>query len=649
MSRDLGRLVAELKRRKVFRVAVVYGVVAFVIAQAADIAFPALQLPPWTVTLVVALAILGFPVALVLAWAFEITPEGVARTATARPGAAGGSPETVPWNGQRIAAVGGVVVLAAAAGAFVLFGGSLQRAPAPPVEIEASIAVLPFDDLSPDQDHGWFSAGITEDIQTHLARIGDVKVSGRTSVIRYADAGLSAREIGEALGVATILEGSVRRSDDRVRITAKLVHAATDGQLWAETFDRELSDIFQIQGEIAQEIAAALQTRFSPEQRAQLEAAPTGNLRAYDHFLRAREHALRLTRHDLDSAVVLYRQALELDPGYAQAHAGLSFAFLALEGYHGAGVHWLDSAEVAARRTIELDPAGADGYAALAGHQWNTGRLAEAIETYGRALSIRPNDPHTLWGLAFAQWLRGRLDEALRLSKRAVELDPATPPFTVKLGRSYAALGDLEAAERWYHRTLELQPDFPWGHQDLLTLYLAMGDRERAAERLRETEALLPGSPEAMYGAARLALLDLDYRTARARYDRLLEEHPGWHVPPFAEIGFVYLQLGAEAQAQEMWRRGMLHAEAALRRGSDNDAWMQWTLARISALTGDHQEALRWLQDAYDGGWRGQPMLDIAGDPLLETLQDDPGFEAIRVRILDEVAEMRARVRREGW
>jgi TolB-like protein/Flp pilus assembly protein TadD len=681
------RLHGELKRRRVFRVAVVYGAVAFVVAQAADIAFPALQLPAWTVTLVVVLAILGFPLALVLAWAFEITPEGVVRTTVADAGGTG--PGSAPWTSERIAAVGGVLVLALAGGAFMVFAGPLQRAGgdggegggapgaaatagtagaagaagaegaagaagaagtagvgagipalAAASRLDHSVAVLPFEDLSPGGDHGWFSDGMTEDIQTQLSRIANLKVIGRTSVMRYKGTAKTAREIGEELAVATILEGSVRRMGDRVRVTAKLVHAATDEQMWAESFDRELTptDIFRIQSEIARQIAAALETRFSPEQRARLALAPTTSLGAYDLSLRGRHHAHRLTRDDLDRAIALYREALALDPGFARAYAELAFAFAAMDGYHGAGRQWLDSAEVAGRRAIELDPAAADGYAALALAQWNAGRVREGIATYGQALAIRPNDPMALWGLSFAHWLLGDMEGALGLARRSVELDPASPHLVTMLGRCLLSTGQLEAGERMLRYALELQPDFPWAHQDLVWFYAWTGRVEEAEEQWRIASELFPGSPQILNGGAVLAVLQGDDLTAVGLADRIVSRTPDWgEGTPLVLAGFAYHRMGAQARARQLWRQGAYRAAESLRRSNSNDHWARLNLARVDALNNDPDAAINWLRSAYDEGWRGYPMVDIGADPMLASLHGDPRFEAIRAAMLEVV------------
>jgi adenylate cyclase len=639
-------LAAELRRRKVFRVAVVYAAVAFVIFQVADIAFPALHLPDWTLTFVVAISVLGFPVALVLAWAFEITPDGVVRTApelergeTVREPAERASPL---GSAQRVAAAGGALVLALAGGAFVLFGSrGVDAEGAVPAR---SIAVLPFVDLSPEGDHGWFSDGITEDIQIHLSGIGDLMVIGRTSVMRYKGGDLSARRIGEELGVATLLEGSVRRIGNRVIVVTTLINAATEEQLWAERYDQELTDIFDIQSEIARQIVATLQARLSREQDDRLARAPTASVLAYDHYLRGREENRRLTRDALERSIAHYRQAIDLDPGFAPAWSGLAESFAAMEGYHGAGEQWLDSTLVAARRAIALDPGLADGHAALALAMWNSGRVAESIPVYRRALALRPNDAGSYWGLSFAHLILGALDEAVRMSQRAVELDPAHPGYASMLGRAWLALGEMAEAERWLYRALEIQADFPWAHQELLYLYLFHGDEAQVEARLQETRALAPHGREYTMGAILLEVVRGDFVAARALFDQarggLDLGHTGFGVLAPA---LVLYRTGDPEGAEAYLGRIEASSRAAIERGGD-DHWHRRVLGQIAGIRGDREEAIRWLESAYDVGWRGFPFKDIQRDPFVAELHDDPRFQALRGRILDDIERMRSRV-----
>lgn len=659
-------LLHELKRRKVVRVAVVYAGVSFVLAQVADIAFPALHLPAWTVTFVIVLILVGFPVALVLAWAFEITPEGVVRTDSpmlndrkevADPGQGEVSAAhrlRKGWTLRRTGVVGGVAVVALAGGSYVLFGDLSTRAETPGGSVEArslerSIAVLPFADLSPGQDHEWFSDGITEDILIHLSHMRNLKVIGRTSVMRYKGREVGARQIGLELGVAVILEGSVRRAGDRVRISAQLIRAATDEQLWADSFDRDLTDIFEIQSEIARNIAQTLDAQLSPAEDLRLARTPTANLEAYDHYLKGREHNQRLTRPDLMEAMESFRLAIALDPEFAQAYGGIGFAFAAMYGYHHDGSHWVDSAFVAARKAIALDPEGADGHSVLALAQWNSGQLGEAVETYDRALALRPGDAESFWGLAFTRWLQGDLVEALRMAQRSTDLDPGHPGHATLRGRIHASLGDLDGAERWYRHALSLQADFPWAHQDLLWVLIGHGEDGKAEEHLRTIPDLPAVAREFHQGTILLALQRGDYRAAANRYDEAKEWIDGG-ILRASDMGFVFVRLGEEERAREFLHQATSLAVGAepLRPDDHQVSVAAESLGRAAVAAGDLEEALTWLAMAQKAGWLGFPWVDIARDPVLESLRGDARFQRIRNAILEDVARMRSQAEAEG-
>jgi len=650
LARRLVAFFHELKRRKVFRVGVVYAGVSFILAQVADIAFPALHLPDWTLTLVIVLILLGFPVALILAWAFEITPEGVVRTEdSARQGGEESPARRIsPWVGI----VGGVGVVALAGGSLFLLASQATRDPAQPGSahgIERSIAVLPFADLSPGQDQEWFSDGITEDILIHLAHMGDLKVIGRTSVMRYKGRDVGARQIGVELGVAVIVEGSVRRAGDRVRVSARLISAATDQQLWADSFDRDLTDIFEIQSEIARSIAQTLHARLSPADDRRLARAPTESLEAYDHYLRGREHNQRLTRQDLLLAMDFFRQAMVLDPAFAQPYAGIAFSFGAMHGYHHDGSHWADSAFAAARKAVELDPDGADGYSVLALAQWNIGQLGEAVETYDRALALRPGDAESFWGLAFTRWLQSDLVEALRMAQRSTELDPGHPGHATLRGRIHASLGDLNGAERWYRHALSLQADFPWAHQDLLWVLIGHGEDGKAEEHLRTIPDLPALAREYHQGTILLAMHRGEYRAAADQYDEA-KEWLGGGILRASDMGFVFARLGEAERAREFLNQATSLAEGAepLRPDDHQFSVAAESLARAAAAAGDLEEALTWLGMAQKAGWLGFPWVDIGRDPVLEDLRGDPRFQWIRDAILQDVARMQRLAEAEG-
>src|SRR5947207_5074678 len=301
----------EVKRRKVYRVAAAYIIAAGGVIQLASAAFPAWELPNWALRLVISLLLLGFPIALMLAWAYDLTPQGVRATPT----------PAVPVSHRRrniIMLVATGVIISAAAGFFLLPRVSAHK-------VDKSIAVLPFENFSDDKDNAYFGDGIQDDLLTNLAKIRDLKVISRTSVMPYRGKASNLREIGKALGVGTILEGSVRRIGNRVRVNVQLINAENDEHIWAEDYDRELTDVFAIQTDLAQKIASELQAKLSPGEKTQMQRKPTENGEAYLAFVQA--HNLSCAVEDLGKlkqSEQLYERAIELDPNFALAIARYS-------------------------------------------------------------------------------------------------------------------------------------------------------------------------------------------------------------------------------------------------------------------------------------------------------------------------------------
>src|SRR5437879_4049993 len=301
----------ELRRRKVYRVAAAYIIAAGFIIQIASAVFPAWELPNWTFRLLVTLLLIGFPIALILAWAFDVTPEGIRATKAT-------TAETHLRRNMIVLVATGVIV-SVAAGFFLLPRAAARK-------IDKSIAVLPFQNLSDENENAYFADGIQDDILTNLSKISDLKVISRTSVMLYRGSGIrNARDIGKALGVATLLEGSVRRIGNRVRVNVQLINANNDEHIWAEDYDRDLTDVFAIQTDLAQKIAHELQAKLSPTEKAQMSRKPTENGEAYLAFVEA--HNLYLHLEDLDKlqqAEQLYERALQMDPNFALASADFS-------------------------------------------------------------------------------------------------------------------------------------------------------------------------------------------------------------------------------------------------------------------------------------------------------------------------------------
>jgi adenylate cyclase len=372
-QRDMWRFLTELRQRNVFKVAVVYLAAGWLLLQVAHIMFPTFGLPPWSTTLVASLLMLGFPVALVMAWALELTPQGIRRataTAASEPVIAVTEDAVATEDAARDAAP--AVVLPASG----------------PVEREfKSIAVLPFVDMSPGHDNEYFSDGLTEELLNVLTRVPDLRVSSRTSCFAFKSKNVDIRTVAEKLKVGHVVEGSVRKAGDRIRITAQLIEAASDSHLWSETWDRNLGDIFAIQDDIAHSIVSALALKLSPGDEPD---ATTRDPRAYDLYLKGLSFHHRFGPRSQGYAIDLFRRATALDPGFAKAWAGLAGAHAWLAVYHGGGVAAQTASEQASLRAVELAPEMAEARTARAISLSAMERFEEAAREFEHAIRLNP-------------------------------------------------------------------------------------------------------------------------------------------------------------------------------------------------------------------------------------------------------------------
>lgn len=434
------QLFAELKRRHVFRVAAVYGGVAFALIQVADPLVKALMLPDAFLTYVAAILILGFPLALVLAWAFEVTPDGVRKTAAATDAeiaAIVAEPAAKRWPSGLLALLGVGLLVAGAwwvgrrsgADALAMPGNGRGEAQLaftdPSADDRPSIAVLPFEDLSPEGDQAYFSDGMTEEILGVLAKVRELRVSARTSVFALKDVDLTATQVGDTLRVRYFVEGSVRKAGNQLRITAQLIDAEDGSQLWSESYDRELVDVFAIQGEIARSIAAELRIPLGLEDGERL-VTPTGDLAAYDLYLAGRAR-MRERGASLEEAVRLFEAAIARDSGWAPAWAGLAESRSLIPFYQPAADRdWegsLAAAEVAANRALALDPRNASATVALGNMYRDSWQWEKAERAYLRALELDPDNGEAHQQYAEYLGYVGRVDEAYEAALRALALD----------------------------------------------------------------------------------------------------------------------------------------------------------------------------------------------------------------------------------
>src|SRR5882724_3597237 len=437
----------EVKRRKVYRVAAAYVIAGGAIIQLASAAFPAWELPNWALRLVIVLLLIGFPIALILAWAFDVTAQGIKAAPTS-----GASGSHLRRNVITLVAAG--VIVSAAAGFFLLPRVSAHK-------VDKSIAVLPFESLSDEKENAYFADGIQDDVLTKLSKIGDLKVISRTSVMPYRGKASNVREIGKALGVGAILEGSVRRIGNRVRVNVQLINADTDERMWAEDYDRDLTDVFAIQTDLAQQIVRELQAKLSPMEKAQIERRPTENGEAYLAFMQGHEMFYRADkfRSNTEKAEQLFEKATKLDPNFAAAFAGLAWV-------HDWSYHTFDptparkeKARAAAVEALRLQPNLPEAHLAMGFYYYYCERDYQgALNEFAMAKLSLPNSPEVYLAIGAIERRQGKWKESTANLERAVSLSPKDAWVLQNLADNYYANRNFEAADKIFDRAIEASP-----------------------------------------------------------------------------------------------------------------------------------------------------------------------------------------------
>src|SRR5438270_5289642 len=466
---------AELKRRNVYKVAFAYIVAGWALSQGIAQVFPVFDIPNWVIRLIVLLIIIGLPIALVLAWTLEITPEGIKRTETADAMPAATRKKKHAWIY--------VVVIGAAISIGLFF---LGRYSAPLTASLArttskSIAVLPFSDLSPNRDQESFADGMAEEILNALAHIKDLKVVGRASSFYYKGKNVSLKQIGSELGVANVLEGSVRKQGEQVRITSALTRAADGLQLWSKTYNGTLANIFDLQESFARDIAGELNVVLADPSEARLVDKPTDNPQAYALFIEAQTLVSWRIGDSLPRAIALLEEATRLDPNFARAWAKLAVA-LAVEPQYAAAdwqTNWA-AAEPAARRAIALDPKSAEAYAALGYIDFSRRRYVEMVEPAQRAIAIDPNNVTANFWLANQLAATGRTTEAEAVNDRALKSDPGNALLLFYKAGMRFRTGDIDTAVKLVKRVDALGG--PFAGAILFAIAARQGNHSRGAE-----------------------------------------------------------------------------------------------------------------------------------------------------------------------
>jgi TolB-like protein/Tfp pilus assembly protein PilF len=482
----------ELKRRNVYKVAIAYAVVAWLLIQVATQVFPFFEVPNWAVRLVVLLLAIGFPIALVIAWAFELTPEGLKRTEFA---------DKLPKKSSGTRVWLYVVVLAGALSVSLFFLGRYTA----PTKLTGStntagksIAVLPFANLSEDKANAYFAEGIQEEILTRLAKIADLKVISRTSTQRYQSKPGNLSEIAKQLGVANILEGSVQKAGDTVRVSVNLIQAASDSHLWADTYDRKLTDILGVESEIAKAIAEQLQAKLSGREEQALAVKPTNNPEAYDAYLRGlafEGHSL-YSIDPLSEAITFYERAVQLDPNFALAWAQLSRAHA--EVYFSRAdttATRRDAAKSALENAQKLKPNLSETLLASGYYQYHVLRdYGLAKSTFALVSKMLPGSSEVPHALGLIARREGHWDQSIAYLEQALALDPRNVDLLAGTAGTYDVLRQFPAALKLWDRVLDIKPNDPDVMAVKASIYQAQGNLEAAAKVLSEVNAQTPNA-----------------------------------------------------------------------------------------------------------------------------------------------------------
>jgi TolB-like protein/Flp pilus assembly protein TadD len=489
---------AELKRRNVYKVAVAYAVVAWLLMQIASQIFPFFEIPNWIVRLVVLLLIIGFPIALIIAWAFELTPEGIKRTESAD-NAAQHSRGGI-WIA--VVLIAGVLSLSLFfLGRYTSGNAASRRAEAAPAILQKSIAVLPFESLSEEKSNAYFADGIQDEILTRLAKIADLKVISRISTQKYKSAPTNLREIAQQLGVGNVLEGTVQKAADQVRVSVQLINALNDSHLWAETYDRKLVDLFQVETEIAQKIAGALEARLTGREKQQIAAVGTANPEAYDTYLHALALLQAQSAEETKKFVELSRRVVELDPNFMQGWALLATAETQLYLFPNHTATQLERARNAAERTLQLGPDTAEAHKAMGVYYYCIRDYDRALGQLALAKDRAPNNADVQFYIGLVQRRNGQVEQAIESMLTASKLDPLNVDIWTNIARTYRGLRKFDDARAMYDRALAIKPNEFDVVGEKAEVFLAQGDVATAWSLVKDLDVARLGRGPALVAA----------------------------------------------------------------------------------------------------------------------------------------------------
>ena len=669
---DLRKFLAELKRRNVYKVAATYAVIAWLLIQGASILFPTFEAPGWVMKVFVTIITAGFPIALILAWAFELTPEGIMRTEDL---------EQTPQPQAESRAWIYVVIIAGALSVSLFFlgrytasfGAGAQRTEA----FEKSIAVLPFENLSDDNANAYFATGIQDEIMTRLAKIADLKAISRTSTQQYQSKPGNLSQIAKELGVANLLEGSVQKVGEQVRVNVQLINAQNHAHIWADTYDRKLTDIFAVETEIAKSIAEQLQAKLTGHEREALALKPTSNPQAYDAYLRglAAESESLLSVYPLQKAISFYKRAVQLDPDFAIAWARLSRMYSLLYSSFG---DRLGDAKGALERAQRLQPNSPETLLALANYQNDELRdYKHARETFLRVAKLLPGNSEVPASLASIARREGQWDKVTDYCEQALVLDPRNPELLLRVAFNYGDQRQFETARSLLDRALQIRPDDVEIKAAKAAMHQAQANLTEADKYLVEVDAMTPSYEAVGAKVTELRLERKNDEAVQLLKTRLAQFEFGSEVEEAVFgyfLAFAQHVAGDRAAAQATAAHTRDRLVQLIREQPDNDwlavilsqtyaivgdkaaAWKEAervktitsslsdvavgpfadeNTAVVATLSGEHSRAIELLSHlahiSYSGWLYGYPVTPTALrlDPIWDPLRSDPAFQKL--------------------
>ena len=613
----------ELKSRKVFRVAATYGVVAWILMQIGEVTFPALNIPEWVMSTLVVVLLAGFPIAIIFAWIFDKTPQGFVKTDVKEIENVGGMNVIVdnrPFY-QRKRNI--FLVLGVLAGVLIgAYGGSAITGS---ISDDKSVAVLPFDNLGNDENDEIFSDGITEDIISQLSNIKDIRVIARTSVLQYKGTTKNVIKIAKELGVTTILEGSVRRIGDDVRIVSQLIDVKTDDHLWAGTYDRKMKNIFEVQTDVAKKIAYALKSKLSPEEEARIEQVPTQNLEAYTLYKQGKEKYYQYSEDAFRESIDYYKRALNVDPTFALAFSGLADSYGQIYSITRDSAY-RDLGFSSAEKSLKIDENLAEGYKALGLLFAYTGDSNNSLKYNLKTIQLKPGFVDAISNVALRYSNKGDLSEALEWYEKGYKMDPYNRRLNSQIGFTYQLLGESKIAEELFLEGILKHNDSFECLNGLVNYHLNNSRPNKAKYYLDELLRLRPNDNRTMGVALNYYLKIKDFDNSK-KYGLKLKQ-----LNPPAKIRLAYLERrsGNNTKANTYLNEARIRLEDWVK-ASDQSAGGHYHLSKIYIMNGDFDKAFELLDTMVSIGGLDYKRLMVS--PFFDSIKNDPRYFKLIDRI----------------